>query len=146
MQHWLLLALGGRDCVVATLTILKFSGRSQLIAMTLSFALGFLFCSYLFKKYRRNFVMRLVLVELLNIFNFLVKFISGRRILPYRSRMRKSNAKIKSVAENLLNINPNFAKLAHTGPPKMKVLPLNYGYKLVQLLLNNLSLMDLIIH
>ena len=39
----------------------------------------------------------------------------------------------QSVAENLLNINPNFAKLAHTGPPKVEVLPSNYGYKLVQL-------------
>ena len=66
-----------------------------------------------------------------------------------------ANAEIQSVFRmrikywkciNLLIISPNFAKLAHTAPRKWEVLPLNYTYKLVQLLLNILSLMELIIH
>ena len=60
-------------------------------------ASGFQFYSQLYKMYKRIIVTQLVLVELLNIFNFFMKFISGRRILPYRSRMQKSNAKIQSV-------------------------------------------------
>ena len=80
-------------CWFATLTTLKFSGRSQMIAMALSFALGFLIWSPLFKKYKTNIVAQLLHVELLNIFNFLVKFISGRRFSPYGSR--KSNMLLK---------------------------------------------------
>ena len=62
---------------------LKFSQRSQLPAMALSFAQVILFCSYLFKMYPSFSVTQLELLQLLNIFSFLVEFISGRRILPF---------------------------------------------------------------
>ena len=81
-------------------------------AMASNFSQGLLICSYLFKKYSTIIVTQLVHVELLIIYNFLVEFISGRRILPYRSRMQKSNAKIQSVlkmrqSEMLLKILKN---------------------------------------
>ena len=57
-----------------------------MIAMALNIALGFLICSQLFKKYKTNIVAPLLHVELLIIFNFLVKFISGRRFSPYMVR------------------------------------------------------------
>ena len=84
-------------CWFATLTISKFSRRSQMIAMALNFAAGFLIRIYLFKKYKTIIVAPLLHVELLNIFNFLVKFISVRRLSSYFVREGKS------VAENLLN-------------------------------------------
>ena len=65
--------------------------------MAFRIAQMFLIWSPLFRKYKTIIVTQLLHVELLNIFNFFVKFISGRRILPYRSRMQKSNAKIQSV-------------------------------------------------
>ena len=57
--------------LVATLTILKFSESSQLIAMAFKVAQMFLFWSPLFREYKRIIVTQLLHVELLNIFNFL---------------------------------------------------------------------------
>ena len=82
---------------VPTLTTLEFSQRSPMPAMALNFAQGFLICSYLFKKYPTIIVAQLLHVELLIIFNFLVKFISGRRFC----RLVRENAKMNYVAENL---------------------------------------------
>ena len=100
----LLWALGGRDCAVATLTILKFSGRSQLIAMALNFAQLFMVWSPLFKKYKTIIVTQLLHVELLNIFNFLVKFISGRRFLPFVYR-RCENALFCWILNSIAKMN-----------------------------------------
>ena len=71
-------------------------------AMTSQVALMFLIRNYLFKKYKTIFLTQLLHVEFLNIFNFLVKFISGRRILP----LRKSNLLLKSfgLIQTLLSL------------------------------------------
>ena len=112
-----------------------------------------LFCSYLFNDMRRNIVPWLVHIKLEIIFDFFMKFYF--RPTHFAESFANANAEIQSVFRmrikywkciNLLIISPNFAKLAHTAPRKWEVLPLNYTYKLVQLLLNILSLMELIIH
>ena len=98
--------------LVATLTILKFSESSQLIAMAFKLAWMLLFCSYLFNDMRRNIVPWLVHIKLEIIFDFFMKFISGRRILPNRSRtqnqMRKSNLFLKSESNMLLKMHKSF--------------------------------------